>query len=124
MAFDLLCTSVMIRMSLQIQPPPARLAEILSAFRLISSRTTVQPGCIESSVSADERGNGVVIYQEDWESWDPLEMHIRSDSFLNILQLMESSISTPVLQFVGPNKVCGMELIETLRQKSKTNSGA
>lgn len=107
-------------MSLQLVPPLKNLGEVMAAFRLLARRAQVHPGCLKCQVENDETNEGIVIFQEEWLSWDGLEQYIQSDNFLRILQLMETSTVEPTLRFEGPNKVCGMELVESLRQKTKT----
>lgn len=101
-------------------PPLKNLGEVMAAFRLLARRAQVHPGCSVSRVEKEELNEGIVIFQEEWLSWDGLEQYIQSDDFLRILQLMETSTTEPTLRFEGPDRVCGMELVESLRQKTNT----
>ena len=120
MALYLQSPLVMIQMSLRLTPPPERLDEVIDAFRLLAARTEVRPGCRQSWVEEDPHKHGAVFYHEKWSSWAEMEKRVRSNTFLQILQLIEISVCAPVLNFEGPNKRCGMEFVHALRKNSAT----
>lgn len=102
-------------MNLRIVPQPRRTAELIHALRLQMSRTEAQPGCLQCRLSQDQQQPNIVFYQEDWDDWSEIEKHIRSDRFIQILELMELSTVTPELSFFDINETRGMEYVQKLR---------
>lgn len=102
-------------MNLRIVPQPRRTAELIHALRLQMSRTEAQPGCLQCRLCQDQQQPNIVFYQEDWDDWSEIEKHIRSDRFIQILELMELSIVTPELSFFDINETRGMEYVQKLR---------
>lgn len=105
-------TLSMIRMRLELFPPQDRVDEVVSALRLMISRTKVKPGCEDCRLARDERERTIVTYEEMWQDWDHLKQHIRSESYRTLLELMEISTEPPVLQFEEPGIVRGIEFVQ------------
>lgn len=105
-------------MNLRIVPQPRRTAELIHALRLQMSRTEAQPGCLQCRLSQDQQQPNIVFYQEDWDDWPEIEKHIRSDRFVQILELMELSTVTPELSFFDVNETRGMEYVQKLRTRT------
>jgi quinol monooxygenase YgiN len=105
----------MIYMHLRIIPPPHRTIELIDALRLQMGRTQARPGCLHCRITQDANEKDIVLYQEEWSSWEALEKHIRSERFSWILELMEQSRNTPDLSFMDVNEIRGMEYVQSLR---------
>ena len=56
-----------------------------------------------------------MVILEEWENWPSLEKHIQSDSYRNILELMELSSEQPEIKFYSVADTKGIEVIERLR---------
>ena len=121
MALSLHLAVSMIRMTLQLTPPLKALDKVMSAFRLLTARTRVRPGCLECRLTQNAKKATSISFEEDWNSWEELERYICSDAYLQILQLMELSTTVPVLHFEGAGRTCGMEFVQVLR-KNRTAS--
>jgi quinol monooxygenase YgiN len=115
LALSLRCISMMIYMRLRLTPQIDRTDEMVHALRLQIGRTLVQPGCRECVVSQDVEETNIVLYQEEWNSWEEIEKHIRSERFSRILEIMELSDSTPGLSFCDVRETRGMEYVRKLR---------
>ena len=111
---------LMIYMNLKLVPLPARTEPLIHALRLQMSRTQVQPGCIQCRLSQDPADPNVILYQEEWNSWEEIEKHIRSARFSKILELMELSSKSPDLSFADVHELRGMEYVQQLRLTEKT----
>jgi quinol monooxygenase YgiN len=110
----------MIWMNLKIIPPPEKAAELIRALRLQMGRTQVQPGCLQCRINQDVQEPNVILYQEEWKSWNDIEKHILSERFAWMLELMELSCNTPDLQFSDVHETRGMEYVRKVR-KAKSN---
>lgn len=106
----------MIRMRLQLVPPCQRVDEVISALRVLISRTEVKRGCLDCRLTRDESDPSIVTYEESWREWEDLERHIRSESYRAFLELMEVSTEKPVLQFEEPGEVRGIEFVQEVRK--------
>ena len=56
-----------------------------------------------------------MVLLEEWKDWESLERHIRSESYRNILELMELSSKQPEIQLNTISSIKGMEHIEKIR---------
>ena len=52
---------------------------------------------------------------QEWEDWDSIETHIKSDAYRSVLELMELSSEQPEIKFNSISESKGMEFIEKLR---------
>ena len=109
----------MIHMTLKITPLHNRTDRMIQALRLQMVRTQAQPGCIGCRVTQDAEHHNIILYQEEWNSWNELEKHIRSNRFRWILELMEQSSNTPELRFCDIHETRGMEYVSKLRCEIK-----
>lgn len=106
---------VMIWMNLKIIPLPDRADELIQALRLQMGRTQVQPGCLHCQIHQDADEPNIIVYEEQWNTWEDIEKHINSDRFSWILELMELSCDTPGLQFCDIHETRGMEYVRRIR---------
>ena len=105
----------MIYMNLRIDPSPERTSALVHALRLHMGRTEVQPGCIQCRLSQSGDDQNIILYQEEWATWEAIEKHIRSNRFSWILELMELSSTTPDLNFCDVHEKRGIEYVKQLR---------
>jgi len=105
----------MILLNLRLIPPENRVVEVVHALRLQMGRTEVLPGCSACTLTQDMDEKNVIVYQEQWNSWNDVERHIRSDRFGSLLELMEISSRTPALSFSDVHETRGIDYVERLR---------
>ena len=105
----------MITAILKINVSVEKQVSAVQTVRSILGWTSAQPGCISMAFYQDTNNPGTMMLFEEWEDWDSLENHIRSDSFRNILELMELSIERPEITFHSVSESKGLEFIERLR---------
>ena len=58
--------------------------------------------------------SGTMMIFEEWENWPSLEKHIQSDSYRNMLELLELSFEQPEIKFYSVSYTKSMEVIERL----------
>jgi quinol monooxygenase YgiN len=107
----------MITASLKINVPAEKHRAALQTVRSILGWTRAQPGCISMAFYQDTDASDIMMLFEEWEDWDRIEKHIRSDSYRNILELMELSSAQPEIKFCSVTNIKGIELLEKLRDK-------
>ena len=105
----------MITTFLKINVPFERQKSAVQTVRSILGWTSAQPGCISMAFYQDTNNPDALMLFEEWENWDSLENHIRSDAYRNILELMELSSEPPEIIFHGVAESKGLEFIERLR---------
>ena len=95
--------TVVIRLTLSITAARGESWRLIDALRSLMLPTRRERGCLScqlllSSESSDPmRISGV----EDWSSEEALREQVRSDRFSRLLELMESAMEPPQLEFVG-----------------------
>ncbi len=105
----------MITSLVKINVPIGKKNDAIQTIQSILGWTCAQPGCLSMAFYEDTNQPGVMMIFEEWENWSSLEKHIRSDSYLNILELMEISSEQPEIKFCSVGDTKGMEVIEQLR---------
>jgi quinol monooxygenase YgiN len=105
----------MIITSLKISVSHKKQQEALQVVRAILGWTCAQPGCISMEFYQDTNDPDSMILLEEWKDWNSLERHIRSESYRNILELMELSSEQPEIKLSTVASTKGMEVIEKLR---------
>lgn len=99
-------------------PVPQKTTELVDALRLQMNRTQVQPGCHQCRISLDTEETNI-LYQEEWDSWEAVEKHIRSERFAWILELLDQSTDTPDLNFCDVHETRGIDYVRKLRTVNK-----
>ena len=87
----------------------------IQTVRSLLGWTSAQPGCISIAFYQDTDSPGTLMLLEEWQDWRSIENHIRSDSYLSILELMELSSTPPEIKFCSVSDIQGMEVLERLR---------
>ena len=105
----------MITSFLKISVPHGKMKDAIQTVHSILGWTRAQPGCISMAFYEDTNQPGIMVIFEEWENWPSLEKHIQSDSYRNILELMELSSEQPEIKFCSVADTKGMEVIERLR---------
>jgi quinol monooxygenase YgiN len=92
-----------------------RHAEVLEVLRSVKGLVMAQRGCKAYHVFEERDPEPAVVLFERWESMATLEAHIRSESYLRILNAIELAGGPPEVSFDVVSASEGMELIERLR---------
>ena len=71
--------------------------------------------CVGARVCADVENPTVLCYTEDWPTRESLDREIRSIRFTHLLEVMESSVDVPVLEFRFFSEIRGLEYAEEER---------
>ena len=105
----------MIIASLKIKVSHEKQQSALQTIRAILGWTCAQPGCISMTFYQDTNDPESMVLLEEWKDWRSIEEHIQSESYRNILELMELSSEQPEIKFNSISETTGMEVIERLR---------
>ena len=105
------------RLTLSITAARGESWGLIDALRSLMVPTRRERGCIScqlvlSSESCDPMR---ISYVEDWSSEAALREQVRSDRFLRLLELMESALEPPQLEFELGNGIRGLDYVEEVR---------
>jgi quinol monooxygenase YgiN len=101
--------------TLRIPLPANRQADALEVLRSIQGPVSIEPGCAACHIYEEHGAEHAVVLVERWETKAALETHIRSESYLRILEAIELACDRPEVRFDYVSASEGMELIERLR---------
>ena len=88
---------------------------ILESLRSFMGPTEVKSGCVRCSLSQDVDEPDCIIYTEEWQTDADLANHVRSPRYLQLLAIIDLSVSEPEVKFYTTTEIKGMEYIEAIR---------
>ena len=89
---------------------------ITIALHAVAADTRSARGCMGCSVSTDIGKGGVVRYTEDWQTEDDLRHRLRSDTFSQLVTLIEKSSQAPRIEFRLSGETRGLDYVEEVRR--------
>jgi quinol monooxygenase YgiN len=69
-------------------------------------------GCLGCSVSTGLTDRGTVRYVEEWQTEEDLRLRLESDSFRELVALIEDATEPPLVEFSLPDGVRGLDYVE------------
>ena len=117
MRYAVCSATVVIRLTLSITAARGESWRLIDALRSLMVPTRRERGCVScqlllSSESCDPMR---ISYVEDWSSEEALREQVRSDRFSRLLELMESALEPPQLEFELGNGTRGLDYVEEVR---------
>ena len=99
---------------------PEKRQAVLEILRTMERRTRGKLGCMECGIY-EKQGNGgdTILYLEKWSSKEDLYRHIKSDSYILVLTVMEFASQEPEIYFHEIPETGRLELIKALRTRDK-----
>jgi quinol monooxygenase YgiN len=110
---------MMILSIVKIAPLPEKRKELLDILRTVKGPTQAVNACLACHISEEEGDDGVIIYQEQWQSWEDFMRHIRSDIYAKMLEALELSRQMPDVCFYEVSAIKGMELLNAVRKMNR-----
>jgi quinol monooxygenase YgiN len=105
----------MVEMTIRLTAAPGQAHRLVQALRVLMRDIQSQSGCSSAHIAADVDEAGAFWYQEDWQDEQALEWELKSDRFSQLLALMETSVTPPVLVFRTAVETRGLEYVASLR---------
>jgi quinol monooxygenase YgiN len=102
---------------IQIAPIPEKRAEILQILGSIKGPVQALRDCLECRVCQEESGEGMIVYLEQWQSWEAFMRHLRSETYAKILEAIELSREMPSVAFFEVSSIKGMDLLNAVRSE-------
>lgn len=105
----------MILSIIKIMPIPLKRREVLDVLQSIKGPILAVNGCLACCIFEEDEVDRMVLYLEQWRTWEDFVRHLRSTLYNRILEAMELSRQEPEVCFFEVSDVKGMELIEIAR---------
>ncbi len=87
--------------------------KLLDVLQMVTSRTRILPGCLQSDIWTKEEQNAFMVY-EVWSSRKDLDSHISSFLYRSLLVAFEMCSEKPDIRFCECENVQGFEKVEAL----------
>jgi quinol monooxygenase YgiN len=101
----------------QIDPLPEKRAEILQILSSIKEPVQAQSACLDCRVCQEDPGDGMIVYLEQWQSWEAFMRHLRSETYAKILGAIELAREMPSVAFYEVSSIKGMDLLNAVRSE-------
>ncbi len=111
--------SANVRMMIEWFVPLGQTRAITMALHSIAADTRAMRGCVGCSVATDIGNRGTMHYTEDWQTEDDLRLRLRSDTFSNLVALMEGATEPPRIEFMLPHATRGLDFVEEVRATAR-----
>jgi quinol monooxygenase YgiN len=105
----------MFQISLRMTARPRRSLEAIKALRSIRTAAQMERGFIASRIYQEVDNPEALCFEQDWSGEQELKSHIRSSCFMDLLMLMETAPSEPVLVVHSVTDMAGLEYVEMVR---------
>jgi quinol monooxygenase YgiN len=103
----------------QISPLPEKRAEILQILTSIKEPVQAIRDCLDCCVCQEDSGDGMIVYLEQWQSWEAFMRHLRSEAYAKILEAIELSREMPSVAFFEVSSIKGMDLLNAVRSEKR-----
>ena len=108
-------TATAVSMTVQWVVPLGESRSISEALHQVMVAARTNPGCLRCFVSSDVGQQVGLHYVEEWATEDLLRREVRSDRFCTLASLMEHATAQPMVEFVLPDGVRGLDYVEEVR---------
>ena len=111
-------TSMRVRMTIEWFVPLGQTRPITMALHSLAAETRSSPGCLGCSVTTDMGTRGIVRYTEEWLTEDELRERVRSDTFAQLVTLIENATQAPRIEFKLGGETRGLDFVEEVQASS------
>ena len=103
---------------MSISVSPKKRQELGKSLGSLVGPIQVQPGCLSCRLFQSLPQQDDLQIEARWESQDDLIHHLKSESYMRLLLLMELSAAPPVSEFPTVLELRGLDLVESARASS------
>jgi len=107
--------STCVRMTIEWFVPLGQTRPITMALHSLAADTRSTRGCVGCSVMTDIKNRGTVRYTEEWLTEDDLRERVRSDTFSQVVNLIEDATQPPRIEFTLAHETRGLDFVEEVR---------
>jgi len=113
----------MIVACIELKPSLGERKAMLEILQFVERGLRNNPACLTGGVCERLDQNRTILCEEKWESEQGFRNHIRSTSYLALLNAMDLAQSKPKISFNEVTNTRSMELIEALRGREAETQG-
>ena len=103
---------------IKIYPAKGHAADIVDVFQSVKVMLASVPDCLHSAVSIEGDENGAIFYLEKWLSREAFDEHLRSSTYMMVLEALEFSCRNPEVSFFDGSEIGGLDVVEMARSIS------
>jgi quinol monooxygenase YgiN len=107
----------MVQMTVRLTATSGRAPQLIDALHSLMRHSRGHAGCLSASLAADVDEANTFSYQEDWRDEESIKEELRTDRFSQLLSLMETSVTPPVLEFRFVTETRGLEYVSAARAR-------
>ena len=112
-------SSTHVHMTIEWNVPIGQSRPTTLALHSIAGETRMTHGCVRCSVAADLTHHGTVRYTEEWRTEEDLRIHMQSDTFGQLIRLIEGATEPPRIEFALPHQTRGLDFITEVLATAK-----
>lgn len=105
----------MTQVYLRLTAPTGRAPEILQALEVIRLPAQLDRDCLRTHLGLEEREPDVVVYLEEWSTADAVLHRVESQSFQELMSVLELAAEPPLLEFRDLVNVRGLDYVASVR---------
>jgi quinol monooxygenase YgiN len=105
----------MVRLAVALAATGYVTSHVVHALRLLASPTRVEPGCLGCRVWTEEAEESTVRYVEEWATEEAMRRRVRSAPFTQLLEVLESAVAPPCVQFDFVAETRGLDYVAEVR---------
>ena len=106
----------MVQLVVRLMAASGKSHEVVQALQPLVRLALQTSGCRAAHLSADIERADVFWYCEDWDDADGLEGRVRTESFSQLLAVMETSAEPPLIEFRLIQESRGLDYVAAVRQ--------
>ena len=108
-------SSTHVYMTIEWYVPIGQARSTTLALHSIAAETRMTHGCLGCSVAADLSHRGTVRYTEEWLTEQHLRRQMQSDTFSQLITLIEGATEPPRIEFALPDRTRGLDFVAEVR---------
>ncbi len=112
--------SHMIRANIRLILPIGQQKGVMEILGRYAERTRFLAGCLSCRLYHDVLDPKAIMLEEAWDDESALNRHLGSDSFRDILLVIEMASAAPEVSFIQFSEFSGLERIEQVRGDGST----
>ena len=112
-------SSTHVHMKIEWYVPIGQARPTTLALHSIAAETRMTRGCVGCSVAADLTHRGTVRYTEEWLTEQDLRIQMQSDTFSQLIRLIEGATEPPRIEFALPHQTRGLDFVAEVRAIAK-----
>jgi quinol monooxygenase YgiN len=112
----------MILSLIKIYPATGHAVDIIDVFQSVKVLLASVPDCLHATVCIESDENGAIFYLEKWRSRKALDDHLRSGTYMMVLEALEFSCKNPEVSFFDGEEIGGLDVVENARSFTASRS--